>query len=126
MFNSFLKYIYIYYYWWGYRWTLFVGIFQRAEKNCYKYHCHCLLTDGIVDGLFDIQFFYPLYVIFIDGNTDGMKRVNLFFFIVFSVSKSISKIIIDKFTNIPKITDKLILSVNLSVKFMPTNFKYKY
>jgi len=128
----------------GYRQT------RKLENNYCKWYCHCLLIGGITNNLFDgympklstdkknhrwndIQFFYQWHVIFSDGNTDGVKWVKFFFFFlhVLSVSKFICKSITDGLIDIPQITDKslsdrLFLSMSLSVSFMLINLEYKY
>jgi hypothetical protein len=77
-------------------------------------------------------FFYRWYVIFNNGNIDGMKRVKFFFFLrTLSVSKSICKIITNELTDISKITnesffDWLFLSMSPLVSFVPTDCEYKY
>jgi hypothetical protein len=125
---------------------------KELEKNYYKCHCHCLVIDGITDGLFDsymsnspkkiptnknnhwwndIRFFYRWYVIFIYRNTNGMKQVKFLFWHAFSISRSIGKIITDKLTDRPQITNEsffngLFPSMRSSGKFMLTNCEYKY
>jgi uncharacterized membrane protein YhaH (DUF805 family) len=95
---------------------------------------HDIFTDGYTDGQIKTPIelhmvFCWLYGILPKENTDRMKQVNLFWHTL-SVCKFINKFIINELIGRPKIdiesfSDRLFLSMSLSIKYLSINLSVK-
>ena len=143
----FLKNIFLNYYYRGYRRSKSISIFQRIGKGLFQmslllfidqqnnrwfiWRLYVKFTERNTDRQKthwwnDIRIFHRWYVIFINGNSNGMKLIKNIWHTL-SVKKSMGKII----TDIQQITDENFFDgwfpfVSKSGKFMPTKCEFKY